>query len=339
MSSSVESKPTDVCQRRGCGHRWHGGWCMVGTLNGQMCECHEFIPAERAEEPCSVKMDAMKSGYGCSRGTDGCVVKHEKAPQPDNRKPLDSVGWLGGSGYLTVDARAEAPQPEAPPPDADALREAVEHCRAMVASLVGTPGAKSVEPIHIVLVALEAREREIKRLRQRDRETCCDAWEHSLAERACEQRDTLASALRTNNQKLDEMEAKLRAVMDERDALAAKVEEQARTIEFTTNANLELAADMATAVQKLTQERDAERERVDKAEAEAIEQARLNGMGSEREARLMAKLDAAEALLARRPHVTDSYVVYPAADHWHDPDQCARAGGGCAKAEKGEDRA
>ncbi|HML83331.1 MAG TPA: hypothetical protein PKE37_16375 [Thiomonas arsenitoxydans] len=40
-------------------------------------------------------------------------------------------------------------------------------------------------------------------------------------------------------------------------------------------------------------------ERLEAAESEAIEQARLNGMGSEREAALMAKLEAAEKALVR----------------------------------------
>ena len=47
-------------------------------------------------------------------------------------------------------------------------------------------------------------------------------------------------------------------------------------------------------------------DRLEVAESEALEQARLNGMGSEREAALLAKLEAAEKDIALKERVIDS---------------------------------
>ena len=50
-------------------------------------------------------------------------------------------------------------------------------------------------------------------------------------------------------------------------------------------------------------------DRLEAAESDALEQARLNGMGSEREAALMAKLEAAEKDIAVKEEVIDSLAA------------------------------
>ena len=50
-------------------------------------------------------------------------------------------------------------------------------------------------------------------------------------------------------------------------------------------------------------------DRLEAAESDALEQARLNGMGSEREAALMAKLEAAEKDIAIKEEVIDSLAT------------------------------
>ena len=50
-------------------------------------------------------------------------------------------------------------------------------------------------------------------------------------------------------------------------------------------------------------------DRLEAAESEGLEQARLNGMGSEREAALMAKLEAAEKDIAIKEEVIDSLAT------------------------------
>lgn len=50
-------------------------------------------------------------------------------------------------------------------------------------------------------------------------------------------------------------------------------------------------------------------DRLEAAESECLEQARLNGMGSEREAALMAKLEAAEKDIAVKEEVIDSLAA------------------------------
>ena len=50
-------------------------------------------------------------------------------------------------------------------------------------------------------------------------------------------------------------------------------------------------------------------DRLETAESEVLEQARLNGMGSEREATLMAKLEAAEKDVALKEEVIDSLAA------------------------------
>jgi len=75
------------------------------------------------------------------------------------------------------------------------------------------------------------------------------------------------------------------AAADEIERLAARLE---ATEEDRSNFLVEIG--------KLCAQCDALRAKIEEAESDALEQARLNGMGSEREAALMAKLEAAQEI-------------------------------------------
>lgn len=58
-------------------------------------------------------------------------------------------------------------------------------------------------------------------------------------------------------------------------------------------------------------DRDAWKQRAEAAEAEGLEQARLNGMGSEREVRLIAERDAARAEAAKLRPIVERLAALP----------------------------